>query len=238
MMRFPLHQGFDNRQARTPDLEQSNGLAPAIADNTATEIELGRSDWKDLNGDFDSFSQSYGICSGTGASFSPNWHSSPVTGFGVVQPTSFLSLERRALDSPMLKKLRRVDEPQIHEQVLSTLGDSERLMRSFMNDILQHYVVDRPGVYLVDSNELAKWDTTSYWNAPVKDCPAARPEAPEPKPARRLIAQAARKTIIPSTILSRSTGHFGSHSSTRIPGLGYSSTTIPCPGRAQILPLS
>ena len=35
----------------------------------------------------------------------------------------------------MLNKRRRADEPQIHEQALSPPGDSERLTRSFVNDI-------------------------------------------------------------------------------------------------------
>ena len=185
------------QQTGTPDAEQSNGLAPAIVDDTPTEIEVGRSEWRHLSGDFDSSPQSYGICSGVGASPSPNWHSSPVTGAGVVQPESFLSLKRRALDSPMLNKRRRAYEPQIDEQVLSMLGDRERLTGSFVNDILQHYVVDRPEVYLVDSSELAKWDKTSYWHTAVQDFPAARLEAPEPKSARRFKAKSARKFIIP-----------------------------------------
>ncbi len=185
------------QQTGTPAPEQFIGVAPAIANDTATEIEVGQSEWRDLSGDFDSSPQSYGICSSARFSPSPKWHSSPVTGFGVIQPTSFQSLKRRALDSPMLNKRRRGNEPQIHEQALSTLGDSERLTGSFVNDILQHYVDDRPEVYLVDSSELAKWDTTSYWNNPVQDFPAARPKASEPKSARRLKAQAARKFIIP-----------------------------------------
>ena len=185
------------QQTGTPDPELDIGRAPAIADDTATEIEVGRSEWRNLSGDFDSSPQSNGICSSGGASPSPKWHSSPVTEFGVIQPTSFQSLKRRALDSPMLDKRRRADEPQIHEQDLFTLGDSERLTGSFVNDVLQHYVVDRPEVYLVDSSELAKWDTTSYWNTPVQELPAARPEASEPKSPRRLKAQAAHKFIIP-----------------------------------------
>ena len=48
-------------------------------------------------------------------------------------------------------KRRRADEPQNHEQALSTMGDSERLTGSFVNDVLQHFVVNRPEVYLVDS---------------------------------------------------------------------------------------
>ena len=97
----------------------------------------------------------------------------------------------------MLNKSRRADEPQNYEQALSTLGDSEMLTGSFVDDVLQHCVVNHPEVYLVDSCELAKWDMASYWNKPPQDCPAARPEPSEPKSARRLKAQAARKFIIP-----------------------------------------
>ena len=226
------------QQTGTSDPEQSVGLAPTIADDTATEIEVGRSKWKDLNGDFDPSPQSYGICSGAGASPSLYWHSSPATGFGVLQPMPFLSLKRRALDSTVLKKRRRADESQVHKQALFTRRDSERLTRSCVNDVLQHYVVGRPEVYLVNPSELAKWDTTSYWNKAVQDYPAARPKVPELKSTRRLKAQAARKFIIPFHDPIQEHWTLWVALLDEIPRLGYLSTTTNCLGRAQILPLS
>ena len=187
------------QQTGTPAPHESIELAPAFADDAATEIEVGGSEWGDRSGDFDSFSQSYGIGSSAMASPSPKGHSSPVTGYKVIQSKSFRSLKRRALDSPVLNKRRRADEPQIHKQTWSTLCDNERLTGSFVDDILQHYVVDRPEIYLVDLSEWAKWDITSYWNTHwvinVEDFQGTLPDFP--KSARRLRAQAARKFILP-----------------------------------------
>ena len=176
------------QQASTSAPHQSIGLSPAFADDTATKIEVGGSEWIYL-----SDSQSYGIGSGAIASPSPKGHSSPVTGYKAIQSKSHRSLKRRALDSPVLNKRRRADKPQIHEQAWSTLCDNKRLTGSFVNDILQHYIVDRPDVYLVDSSELAKWDISSYWH---KYGYEIRPEDP-PRSARWLKAQAARKFMLP-----------------------------------------
>ena len=176
------------QQASTSAPHQSIGLSPTFADDTATKIEVGGSEWIYL-----SDSQSYGIGSGAIASPSPKGHSSPVTGYKAIQSKSHRSLKRRALDSPVLNKRRRADKPQIHEQAWSTLCDNKRLTGSFVNDILQHYIVDRPDVYLVDSSELAKWDISSYWH---KYGYEIRPEDP-PRSARWLKAQAARKFMLP-----------------------------------------
>ena len=185
------------QQTGTPNRERSISVVPANANDTANEIETGRSEWRHLSGEFESPPQSYGICSSAGASPTPTRHSSPVTAYGEVQPASLQNLKRRAPDSPVLSKRRRASEPQSQEQALSALGNSEKLTGSFVNDVLQHYVVDRPEVYLVDSSELAKWDTASSWNKPVQHCSAAGPETSEPKSNRRLKAQSACKFIIP-----------------------------------------
>ena len=59
------------QQTGTLNPKQSIRLAPATADDTATEFEAGRSEWRDPGGDFNSSPQSYGIRSSAGASPSP-----------------------------------------------------------------------------------------------------------------------------------------------------------------------
>lgn len=220
----------------TPDLAQSIDEPPAHSDDTAREIEVGRSGAENLSDGFGSPVSD--DCSNRARSSTPgDRHStapsspplspsheetksashSPIRmteaqsiddeserkqapflcpGSDVEESTSILGSEHPAPLRPTPSEPAQVIKSYISKQALRGLKEGQRITGSVVNAALGEYFSGCSDVFVVDSNDLARWDWASCWNASLPKNPADTGRA-EPTTARRRRAQSARKFIIP-----------------------------------------
>ena len=85
----------------------------------------------------------------------------------------------------------------ISEEMLQDVKDAKkRLGTEVLMSALSQYFSSCIDVWLVDSNDLAKWDKASHWNNDAQKPPAVRPRS-KPTTSRQMRIQSARTFILP-----------------------------------------
>ena len=85
----------------------------------------------------------------------------------------------------------------ISEEMLQDVKDmKKRLGTEVLISALSQYFSSCIDVWLVDSNDLAKWDEVSHWNKDAQNFPAVRPRS-KPTTSRQMRIQSARTFILP-----------------------------------------
>ena len=85
----------------------------------------------------------------------------------------------------------------ISEEMLQDVKDvKKRLGTEVLISALSQYFSSCIDVWLVDSNDLAKWDKASHWNNDAQNPPAVRPRS-KPTTSRQMRIQSARTFILP-----------------------------------------
>ena len=85
----------------------------------------------------------------------------------------------------------------ISEEMLRDIKDvKKRLGTEVLVSALSQYFSSCIDVWLVDSNDLAKWDKASHWNNDAQKPPAVRPRS-KPTTSRQMRIQSARTFILP-----------------------------------------
>ena len=85
----------------------------------------------------------------------------------------------------------------ISEEMLQDVKDvKKRLGTEVLITALSQYFSSCIDVWLVDSNDLAKWDKASHWNNDAQKPPAVRPRS-KPTTSRQMRIQSARTFILP-----------------------------------------
>ena len=85
----------------------------------------------------------------------------------------------------------------ISEEMLEDVNDvKKRLGTEVLISALSRYFSSCIDVWLVDSNDLAKWDKASHWNNDAQKPPAVRPQS-KPTTSRQMRIQSARTFILP-----------------------------------------
>ena len=201
----------------------ANDERPINDDETESEVEVGRGAARNLSEKFDLL-QSHSAFDSTfdhnGGSTPSDCHdTAPIT----PPPASPKTKIERAPDSPahVTKELEGA-EPSPEQAVISLIdsyeeapsprsGTTSNISEEMLQDVkdvkkrlgtevlistLSQYFSSCIDVWLVDSNELAKWDKASDWNNGAQKPPAVQPQS-KPTTSRQMRIQSARTFILP-----------------------------------------
>ena len=201
-------RGCANDNLNNPEMEHSlEGFASNAANNTLNEVEpeveVGRGAVRNLSEGFDS-PQSHSIFDSTfdstlnrdGRSISLECHDTAPTSEGAASnpEQAVISLVDSFKEAPSPESSTISN---ISEEMLQDVKDvKKRLGAEVLVTALSEYFSSCIDVWLVDSNDLAKWDEDSHWNEDAQKPPAARPRS-KPTTSRQMRIQSARTFILP-----------------------------------------
>ena len=111
-------------------------------------------------------------------------------------PRSIMMSELAHHWSPTDSRCRSSTISHASEEILQDLKDGKRLNATVVNFVLTKYFSRSMDIFLVDSGELAKWDSGSPWNATVRNT-VAMPAQSQHTIGRQSRAQSACRYILP-----------------------------------------
>ena len=195
------------KKAKT-EMEHPLGRFASNAANTTLnevepEVEVGRGASRNLSEEFDS-PQSRSIFDSTsdstfnrdGRSTSLECHDTAPTSEGAESnpEQAVISLVDSFEEAPSPESSTTSN---ISEEMLQDVKDvKKRLGTEVLVTALSEYFSSCIDVWLVDSNDLAKWDEASHWNEDAQKPPAVRPRS-KPTTSRQMRIQSARTFILP-----------------------------------------
>ncbi len=201
----------------------ANDEQPINDDEVEPEVEVGRGAVQDLSEGFDS-PQSHPTFDSTfdqdGRSTPLDCHDTAPTSPPALSPETKIEIVLES--SPHVIKAWEAAEPypeqavislddsyeeapsprsstisNISEEILQDVKDvKKRLGTEVLVSALSQYFSSRLDVWLVDSNDLAKWDEASHWNNDAQKPPAVQPRS-KPTTSRQMRIQLARTFILP-----------------------------------------